>query len=177
MQTHTWQIPAALVLAAMLCDPTAAAAQTLTVKPGDRVEMTDRTNRRLTGVVQGVGPSALTVAVEGRDEQWALADMRELWRRGDSLTNGALIGAAAGGVAGLIGGIGLASLFENEARAGAGPLTAMTALGALGGLAAGAGIDALIPGRTLVYRDQARTVTLLPLVSPGARGVRLTVRF
>ena len=177
MQTQTWQILAALVLMATVCDPAASDAQTIPVKAGDTVEMTDRTNRRLTGVVQGLGPSALTVKVDGRDQQWALADMRELWRRGDSLKNGALIGAAAGGAAGLIGGMGLASLFENEVGAGAGPLAAMTALGALGGLAAGAGIDALITGRTLVYREPGRSVTMLPLVSPGMRGVRLTVRF
>jgi hypothetical protein len=177
MQTQTWQILAALVLVATVYEPAGSDAQTLSVKPGDTVEMTDGTNRRLTGVVQGLAPSALTVKVDGRDQQWALADMRELWRRGDSLKNGALIGAAAGGAAGLIGGIGLASLFENEVGAGARPLAAMTALGALGGLAAGAGIDALITGRTLVYRAPARSVTMLPLVSSGTRGIRLTVRF
>jgi hypothetical protein len=71
----------------------------------------------------------------------------------------------------------LASLFENEVGAGGGPLASMAALGALGGLGAGAGSDARVKGRTGVYRDQARAVAIRPLASPGVRGVQLAVRF
>ena len=167
----------AAVVLAVLIHPVAAHAQTLAVNVGDTVQMTDRSNRQLTGVVRGVGPSALTVDVAGLEQRWALADMRELWRRGDSLKNGVLIGAAAGAAGGMLGGLALSSLFEEEARAGAGPLASITMLGALIGIGAGAGIDALVRGRTLLYRDRTGSVSLSPVIAPGARGVRMTVRF
>jgi hypothetical protein len=35
----------------------------------------------------------------------------------------------------------------------------------------------VIPGRTLVYRQAPRAVTINPILSPDVRGVRLALRF
>jgi len=168
---------ATLMLAFTLSMATVAEAQILKVKEGDTVSMTDVVGRHAEGVVRGVGPSALTVLVAGREEQWTLADTREIWRRGDSLRNGVLIGMLAGAGAGLLGGYALGSLYENETGSGSEAFLSMFALGLGGGGALGAAFDAMHKGRTLVHRQSTPAVFVLPKVSRDVRGVQVAVRF
>src|SRR5688572_22496157 len=57
-------------------------------------------------------------------------------------------------------------------RDGAAP--ALDSAGSRGGVAIGAGIDALFRGRTLVYRAPAGRVTLLPSVAGPSRGLMMS---
>jgi hypothetical protein len=54
-----------------------------------------------------VGPSTLTVLVNGREEQWSLAESREIWKHGDSPFNGVCYDMLIGAGAGMFGGYGL----------------------------------------------------------------------
>ena len=166
-----------LMLASMLSVATVLEAQILKVKPGDTVSMTNTAGRQAEGVVRGVGPSALTVLVAGREEQWALAETREIWRRGDSLRNGVVIGIIAGTGAGLVGGYALASLYENETGSGSEAFISMVALGLGGGGALGAAFDAMHKGRTLVHRQSTPKVLVVPTLSRDVRGVQVAVKF
>jgi hypothetical protein len=148
-----------------------------TLRPGDTVDLTDASGAKTRGSVTGVQPSTLRLAVAGIEREWAASEVREVRRRGDSVKNGAIIGAVAGGVVGGIGGWALGSLFVNEGASFAGPFLTVLALGAGGGAGIGAGVDALIPGRTLVYRQTNRALTVSPLVSRDARGVHVAFRF
>ena len=168
---------AALMLAVALSFAPRAEAQILKVKQGDTVSMTGVTGRQAEGVVQGVGPSALTVIVAGREEQWNLSETREIWRRGDSLRNGVLIGLVAGAGAGLVGGYALGSLYENETGDGSTAFLSMVALGLGGGGAIGAAFDAMHRGRTLIHRQSPPKVLVTPTLSRAVRGVQVAVRF
>ena len=148
-----------------------------TVRIGDKLQMIDTGGRERTGIVRGVETSVLTVAVNGIDERWPAADMRELWREGDSLRNGLIIGALAGAAGGVYLGLGLASIAETPIGDRGGMLAGTTALGIGIGAAAGAGIDALVRGRTLLYRQGHATLSVTPVVTPGTKAVRLALRF
>lgn len=168
---------ATLTLASVLSVAMVSEAQILKVKQGDTVWMTNAAGRQAEGVVQGVDPSALTVLVSGREEQWTLSDTREIWRRGDSLRNGVLVGLLAGAGAGLLGGLGVSASSFGEGGSPAPALAGMTALGAAGGAALGAWFDSMRQGRTLVHRNTAAAVRVTPTVSRDARGVQMAVRF
>ena len=153
-------------------------AQTIKAREGDVVSMTDIAGRHAEGVVRGVSPSALTVAVNGREEQWKLAETREIWRRGDSLRNGMLYGAIAGAGAGVLGGYVVGAQAANEGGDEGAAFVGMTVLGVGGGAAIGAAFDAMRKGRTLIHRRPgAATVLVTPAVSRNARGLQVAVRF
>ncbi|MEX2273071.1 MAG: hypothetical protein WD690_16485 [Vicinamibacterales bacterium] len=104
--------------------------------------------------------------VGDQERRFDLAKVRRIEKRGDSLKNGALIGAAFG----LLGGLLIGALGTCEPPPGvvtncedASPI----AIGVVGGLlygAVGAGIDALIRGRTVLY--QAPTITHRTPIKP-----------
>jgi hypothetical protein len=148
------------------------------LEPGETVYLTDASGAEIRGNLTGILPSGLRLVVAGVEREWAANDVREVRRRGDSVKNGAIIGLVAGGVIGGIGGAALGSLFVNEGRSFAGPFFYFLAVGAAGGAGIGAGVDALIPGRTLVYQQGRRgRLTVVPVVSPGTRAVRLALTF
>jgi hypothetical protein len=165
-----------LTLALTLSSATALQAQTIKVKDGDMVSMTDIAGRHAEGVVRGVSPSVLTVAVNGREEHWKLAETREIWRQGDSLLNGVRYGMLIGAGAGMFGGYGLTASTQNEDEWKM--FLGMTLLGVGGGAAIGAAVDAMQKGRTLIHRGPgAATVLVMPAVSPKVRGLQVVVRF
>ena len=147
-----------------------------TLAAGDTVYVTDQSGAETHGSVAAIGPSSLRLTMNGMEREWASSEVRQVRKRGDSVKNGAIIGLVAGGVMGGIGGAALASLFESEGASGTGPFLSMLALGAAGGAGIGAAIDALIPGRTVVYR-QPRGLTITPVVAPGTRAVRVGLSF
>ena len=152
-------------------------AQTLRVRSGDTVWMTGTDGAQSRGVVLGVEPSAILVAVDGREQRRQLADLREMWRDGDSLSNGIKWGALTGLGAGLGIGGAMAAVAGNEGGDIAGPFVATVGLSVASGIAIGAGLDALFHGRTLVYRAPASKVTVVPSVIGPSRGLVVAIRF
>jgi hypothetical protein len=150
------------------------------LRPGDTVFVTDDTGTVTRGRLAAVGPSTLRLVADGTEREWSAATIRRLERRGDSLKNGIIAGAVSGGLFGFFG----------LATAGGGgggeafPIVAsdrdiLIALGALtgAGAAIGAGVDALIPGRTLVYQRPSRRAKVVPFVTPTVMAMRLRVAF
>ena len=120
---------------------------------------------RQTGLLQSLTPEGLTVMVAGESRYIRREDVQKLWKRGDSKLNGFLIGAGATGV--VMGGF-LAALCDNDCGGEAVAVTAIYA--GLGGLV-GVGVDALIVGKTLVYKRPAG-VAVAPIVGPDRAGVQ-----
>src|SRR5688572_4707853 len=89
-------VVATVVAALWLQSAAPGSAQTLRVRSGDTVWMTGIDGVPSRGVVLGVEPSAILVAVDGREQRRQLADLREIWRDGDSLSNGIKWGALTG---------------------------------------------------------------------------------
>ena len=107
-------------------------AQTLRVRSGDTVWMTETNGALSRGVVLGVEPSAVRVAMDGREQRRELG-YREMWRDGDSLRNGIAWGALVGLGAGIAA---LATVtYQGEGGDVTGPLLLTTALGLGGGVA------------------------------------------
>jgi hypothetical protein len=151
------------------------------LRPGTTVFVTDDTGTETRGRVVDVGPSSLRVAINGTERDWPAPTVQRLERRGDSVRNGAIAGSVTAGIFGLLG-------FVAAAGAGGGgeafPIVPteqqmITGLALLIGAGAGigAGIDALIPGRTLVYLKPSSRANLEPWITPNAQGLRLQITF
>jgi len=146
------------------------------LKAGDLVIITDDGGTQTRGTFERVGTS-IRLSVDGVAREWAPQQIREIRRRGDSLKNGVIIGLVAGGAAGAVLGWGVGTIFEAEGSDPVGPVLGLLALGLGAGAGIGAGLDAAITGNTVVYRRSPRTVSVAPILSPRARGVRLAVAF
>jgi hypothetical protein len=140
------------------------------LKSGDTVYVIDTSARETAGTFAKVSSSSIALLVDGQIREIPLSDVRQIARRGDSLWNGALIGAAFGAV--------VVQVACNGGECTAGDRAGSTVLAAGVWGAIGAGIDALIHGRTVVYRSTPqRTARLLGLLSRHQVGVRLSVGF
>ena len=147
----------------------------LLVKPGDNIYVTDFVGKTTKGRIASVSDSSLELTVDGVRRDWIQKDVREIrqWR-GDSLRNGALIGAGAGvGWAAL--GIALECNCE-VAQATAGILF----LGGLGA-AIGAGIDALIPSKQTIFLNKnqgsTRRFEIRPILNRSHKGAKVAFSF
>lgn len=167
-----------------------AELQTL-VKPGDTIEVTDTKRRKTTGRLGDLSASSLELLVRRTDQNGertvpqkvAEADVTGIRvARRDSLWNGMAIGLGVG--AGL--GLGFAQLacqLENETGDGCTEGTRVSAFVMVAGLGAaiGLGIDAAKRKKIDVYqRAPTRPVTglsVVPVVSPSAAGIRMSLRF
>jgi hypothetical protein len=146
----------------------------LLVRPGDKVSVTGPTGE-VTGKLAQLSSSALKLNAHGRVLDFHEADVSAIrQRRADSLQNGALIGLCVG--SGLV----LALI----ASADDAPLDGwvLMATAAYGGIGAGigAGVDALIVGRQVIYeRAPARGARLRisPVLTARQKGVRASIRF
>ena len=175
-----------LVTAAALAAPAPAAAQApvtsfdqlnTRLKPGDTVWVTDAQGREVKGRIESLGPDALTLK-GGHGRTFAAGDVRFITERGrDSLKNGAIIGAVPGVVMGLA----MAGLDENNS---AGDFVAIAVMFGGLGAAIGVGFDALVPGEKVVsYRapgsagpSHAR-LSIAPVVTRRAKGVAMAFSF
>lgn len=96
------------------------------------------------GYLLELGPRTLKLLIDGHRVELPLDDVRRVETGGDSLKNGALIGALIGGLwCAIVCGQGLDDTTQ---------LPAAVAVSAAFWAAVGAGIDATIPGRTTIYR-------------------------
>jgi hypothetical protein len=142
------------------------------VKRGDTIYVLDTNARETKGILAEASESSIRLLVKGQIREIPAGDVQRVVRRGhgDTLKNGALIGAAFGAFVG-----GAAAVQECGCPEGAAML-AVVGAGIYGAI--GAGIDALIPGRTVVYRaTPQRTVRLAPVLSGHQAGARLSVAF
>jgi hypothetical protein len=149
------------------------------VKPGDKISVVDVTGRETRGRIAQLSGARLILDDAAGPVQLSEAQVARIsQRRSDSLKNGALIGAAAG-AAYFATMMAIMSQFSDggdviipSAISGAVLVVGM-------GAAAGAGIDALISRRQVIYQKAPGPgrVGLSPLVGHGRRGVAVTVKF
>jgi hypothetical protein len=149
------------------------------VKPGDRITLVDVAGTETDGRIGLLTRDRLTLLTPAGPRNLSESDVEQIrQRRGDSLRNGAIIGAAAGA------GYGLAMLAITAAYSDGGGvipsgvvsgMVLFTGLGA----AAGVGIDALITRRQVIYRARPgeSRFTVSPMLGGGRRGAAVTVRF
>ncbi len=174
----------AMVLLMVVLSPIAAEAQAPVdslsdlwsrVRSGKTIYVTDASARELKGVLVKVTDEALTIRVNGQDVAVPAPTVRQVERRGDSLKNGFLIGAAVGAGS-------AAAAFANCDKTCRGDdalpvavfVTALTL--EFGGI--GALIDYAIPGRTVVYRAQSgASLRVAPILLASRRGVQVQISF
>jgi len=114
------------------------------------VYVEDRSGREVEGRLVSLTESALTIDIDGVTRTFAPAEVTKIDRRGDSLKNGAIIGAAVGLFTGLIGDCPSAGS-RNRSNGCPGARVGYVLGGAAIWAGIGAGIDALIPGRTRLW--------------------------
>ena len=179
--TKTMNAPFSLgLLLVLMTSGATAAAQTassfeqlaLFVESGGRVTVTDNSDRQQTGRIVDLTPSRLVLLGDGSRHEFRAEQVHTIHQwRGDSLKNGALIGAFIGAGAMLhFAGRYVAS------RDGAICLGLSVAAGA----GIGVGLDALVRGRQVtIYRSSgtARSVTVAPLVARNRRGLAVAFGF
>jgi hypothetical protein len=148
------------------------------VKPGDKINVVDASGRAMEGRIETLSPDAMTLLTASGLRALREDDVTSIrQRRDDSLRNGAIIGAIAGAayVA-----TALAVLRNHDggdmivpAAVGSGVMIAGI------GAAAGAGIDALIARRHVIYQKRGgeSKVRVSPLFGHGYRGAAISVRF
>jgi len=117
------------------------------LKMGDRIFVSDGRGHETTGVFAKLSDSSLSMLVNGQVEEIPAANIQQIDKRGDSLLNGFLIGAAIGG------GLEAAAYASCDDAVSdcLNPGAAMAVgAGVFGGV--GALIDHFIKGRTPVFR-------------------------
>ena len=148
------------------------------VKPGDKIGIVDITGQETEGRIGTLSRDELTLVTKTGVRQLGEGDVAQIrQRRSDSLQNGAIIGAAAGAGYGLAM---LAFLASTDDGGGPIPIGVVTSLVTLTGIgaAAGAGIDALITRRQVIYeKPGGGHVSISPLFLHGRRGVAVSVKF
>jgi hypothetical protein len=117
----------------------------------------------LSGHLLELGPSAVTILVDGARRDVPIESVLSVQTPGDRLLNGALIGAAIGAVAFAL----VAAEYGDEAVVSGLLATAVWA-------SVGASVDALIPGRTTIYR---KTPGRLPGGAAPRPAIAVKLRF
>jgi hypothetical protein len=148
------------------------------VKAGDKITVVDVTGRETKGRIGKLSRDALILDTSAGPRQLGEFDVAAIsQRRGDSLKNGAIIGAVAATaylwtMAALLTDSDGGEVLIPAAVAGSVWVAGM-------GAAAGAGIDALISRRQVIYQKRAggSRVSVSPVFGHGHRGAAVTVRF
>lgn len=153
----------ALVLAGALVPGVAAAQEPLPGWPGLRLEalatvyVRDETGVETRGRLLRVNPDSLDVLVEGVERRLDAARVRRIQARGDSLRNGAILGAVVGAAASLLT-AGFADCpGDDPGRGCTGTRVAFGLIGTGVYTALGVAIDAAWVGRTTLYEAPPRT--------------------
>jgi len=148
------------------------------VKPGDKITVVDVTGREAEGRLEKLSRDRLTLVTAAGPRDLGEVDVALIrQRRGDSLTNGAIIGAVAGTAYFLT----LAAILSDTDGGDVivGTAIAGGVLAAGMGAAAGVGIDALITHRQVIYRKPTggNRVSVSPVFGQRRRGAAITVKF
>src|SRR5262245_54333490 len=160
-------------LAALLFVPATAHAQEslggwrgLNVSSLDTVYVTDDAGRRTEGKLLRLDADSLVMLVDGAKQRFDAERVRRIDRRGDSLKNGAWIGAALGVLFGSIA-AGISDCPGDDPGGNCAGFRIGTFAGALGIYTAiGVGVDALIPGRTRIFDAGRSTAAMSNLSGP-----------
>lgn len=157
MQPLNRSLLAFVALVVLVAAPTTASGQPaldqwkgLNPSALQTVFVRDSAGVETTGKLLALSPDSLTLLVDGVERQVDLGHVTRIQKR-DSLKNGTIAGAIVGVAMGLLAG-GLADCsYQNRSNDCVGFRVGMLALstGVYAGL--GAGIDAMLPGRTTVY--------------------------
>lgn len=149
------------------------------VKPGDTITVSDVTGRETRGRIEKLSSDVLILDTSAGPRQLGELDVAAITqRRSDSLKNGAIIGAAAGTAYFVT----ILTILSGTSDGG-GPIVPAAIVGGVltvgMGAAAGAGIDALISRRQVIYQKAPGRSRLgvSPLFGNGRRGAAVTVHF
>ena len=148
------------------------------VGPGDKITVIDGAGRKTDGRIGTLSRDTLTLATAAGTRALGEADVAEIrQRRDDSPMNGAIVGA----VAGTAYFVAMASLLSDS---DGGDIIIGTAIvgGAMFagmGAAAGAGLDALIKSKQVIYRKRSGNTSfnVSPFFGHARRGVLVAVKF
>jgi hypothetical protein len=145
----------------------------LLVKPGDTVTVTDVNGALSRGIIAELSRTTIRLGVGGVARDLTEADVLQIrQRRSDSLKNGAVIGAIAGGAFGLLGMI-IVCAEEEDCGAWVVPVFGLyTAMGT----GIGVGVDALIVREQIIYQRPSRA-GFRPIFSGGRKGIAFSVSF
>ncbi len=150
----TWRV--ALLIAAL--SPGVASAQEAASNwPGlvssqlSTVYVLDNTGAETSGKLLRLNPDSIVLLVDGAERRFETARVARIQKRGDSLRNGAIIGAVVGVAMGILT-AGISDCPGDHPGGGCPGSRAALFLVSTGVYSAiGVGIDALIPGRTTLY--------------------------
>ncbi len=132
------------------------------------VYVLDNSGAETSGKLLGLNPDSLLLLVDGAERRFDIAQVARIQTR-DSLRNGTFIGAIVGVAMGLVA-AGISDCpGDNPGGACAGFRAATVALSVGTYTALGAGIDALIRGRSTLYAAPPVSPTLASLNRPSAR--------
>jgi hypothetical protein len=170
------------IAAGQTSDVSRAPAQTFgglagRLEPDQRLVVTTADGTQLRGRLQKVDASLLVVRTGGEVREFNEVDVREVRQRGDRLWNGALFGAAAGGLGGALIGGGRPGCSGSDASfcTGLGFL-----LGVPIGVLAGVTVDALMPHDHLLFSRsgaQSHQWLLVPTLGDKTYAVHLVKSF
>jgi hypothetical protein len=169
-----WAIPGTRQAAAQ--EATSFEQLQVLVKPGDTVVVIDKEGKPTKGKIRSISRESLQLASGGNIREFLQRDTVEVKKRkADSLANGAIIGAAAGGTLAALG----ATVACNESHCNGGEVAGLVAIYAGLGAGIGAGLDALIKPRRTIYRSSGQTAGLqvAPVLVGGRRGIALQWSF
>jgi hypothetical protein len=150
------------------------------MKPGQKVQVLERSGRLTEGVITEASESSLTVFA-GENRTVAAEEVLRVDRAGDPVRNGILIGAVAGAALGLAGMWAYPEDAESKAECPTCKSPSMVAFFAVSGAGWGWLIDHLMKGRTTLYeapmtRSRA-SVSVAPILGKGRRGLTVAVGF
>jgi hypothetical protein len=146
------------------------------------VYVLDDTGMETSGRLLRLNPDSLDLLVDGTERRFEAMRVRRIQKRGDSLRNGAVIGAVVGLGMGLVAG-GISDCPGDDPGGSCPGTRAALVLFSTGMYAAiGTAIDALLVGRTTLYRaaNEGPTVVLegsAPSMYRGRAGINLIVRW
>lgn len=154
--------PVALALVLVVCQRSEAqsladsfAGLPAQLKPGDGIFVTDRQGRETSGKLARLSPTSLVIVVNGEEREILSDTIGRIEKRGDSIRNGAWIGAA---------------ILAVGSQINCSPYPDCLVIGVPVGAAIGAGIGALwdwaTPGRTIVYGTRPNSRHALHSDSP-----------
>jgi hypothetical protein len=165
-----------VVIAESLVWPASASAQEPSPAPGVRlgalptVFVRDVAGTETQGKLLRLDDDVIVVLVDGQRRQFELSGVASVQKRGDSVRNGAIVGAAIGfGLGFLTSDLADCQTPEGYGQCHTGARVAFTAMStAIYGLL-GAGIDALVPGRTTLYQRPVGAGS-----APAGRSIAMT---
>jgi hypothetical protein len=172
-----------MLMLALAVTPGLASAQDTTQKwPGlsiaelSTVYVLDDTGAETSGKLVRLNADSIVILAEGGERRFDAARIRRVQKRGDSIRNGVIIGAVVGAVLGGIG-VGIADCPGVDQNGCAAARAGMFVLSTSIYTALGAGIDALVVGRTTLYTAAPPAPGRLTGASSGSPSIGIGMRF